>query len=280
MEKYNIVNKYLLIIIIFLQVLYFLINDSEILKVNIKHVIPLNSVTFYIIIILIILFIATFSISFFIAKILKVSIYLIIAFILITITNYVGFVLNQNVTFIDSDKDLDKLLEESNTGDFLLFSNDSYYDITDVIIFRFLYPLLCSNAKCTHIGMILKIKNETYVVESTDDKLFCMHHKYKKNGPVINKAKHRIKNYKGDVYLSKNNLHMFLNKTHIYNNFKKYENQYFFQNGVWCVTLISNILSDMEIMKRPFINYSPYNFIDPQNYKVDYRQIENIKIRK
>jgi hypothetical protein len=167
--------------------------------------------------------------------------YLIIAFILITIANYIDHRLKTNVEFLNLEKDLDKTLEESTTGDFLLFRSYHSYDIPELFFFRY-FNSLYSKIFFGHIGMILKTKDETYIVENTEDEYFCLHHKYKKNGPILHKAKDKIKEYSGRVYLSKNNLHKFISESQIRENFKKYENYHFLQDGIGCVSMISNML--------------------------------------
>ena len=278
----NITIYYIIIIFaICLQIYYFLTNDSEILKEHIDYIISPKGSKYIKLLSTILLFLCiliVFYISSFLQKITRLNKYLIFAFIVITIANCVDFKLKTNVKFSNYEKDLDTALKKSNTGDFVLFRSYHSYDIPELCFFRY-FSSLYSDVFFGHIGMIFKKNNEAYIIENTEDEYFCLHHKYVKNGPIIHNANDRIKEYSGRVHLSTNNLHNFVNEDIIYENFKKYEHYHFLQNGLACVTLISNILSDAGIMHRPAFTYTPSDFVNPKNYKVDYKQTQNIKVQ-
>ena len=247
----------ILVIVTFVQVLYFLSNYSEIRKERVDYIISPDSNKFIKIrslMLLLFLFIMTFIIASFIGNHTRVNKYIIFVFIIITITNYAEFKLKKNIHFSNTEKELDVALEESRTGDFVLFRSYHSCDIIEFFVMRHLISLY-STIYFSHIGMIMKDGNKTYIVENENDKLYCLHHKYTKDGPVIVDAKKRIKEYEGRVYLSKNNLHKFIESSQIYDKFKKYEHYTFLQDGIICVHLISNILSDLEVMIRPSFLY-------------------------
>jgi hypothetical protein len=281
--KHKIVEIYtiLFIVVIFLQIYYFINNDSEIPKERVVSTIAINgnfTAKLCGMIVLLFLFIIIFIISSILSNKLHVNKYLIIALIIISITNYVDCRLKTNVNFTHLEKDMDTALEESTTGDFVLCRSYKSNDILEFLFFRY-FNSLYSNVLFSHIGIIIKHQNETYIIESTDDEYFCLHHKYKKTGPIMHRAKETIKKYPGRVHLCKNNLHKFINEQQVYEQFKKYEHQHFLQNGMWCVDMISNILSDIGVMYRPPIFYVPCDILNLQNYKVDYKQIQNVIIR-
>ena len=272
----------ILVIVTFIQIFYFLTNDSEIRKENVKYIISLrsNKVLLSILSFIILLFcvILVFYISCFIERQTRVNKYAIFAFIAITITNYAEYKLKTNVHFSDEEKEIDVALEESKTGDFILCRSYNSHDISAFILMRYAVSMF-STTFFSHIGMIVKDGNETYIVENTEDVFDCMYHKYRKNGPIIQKAKKRIKEYSGRVYLSKTNLHQFIDSSQLYENFKKYEHYSYLQDGIVCMNLISNMLSDLGVMVRPSVSYLICDFIYPQNYKVDFTHFESIKLR-
>jgi hypothetical protein len=270
----------ILVIVTFVQVLYFLNTESELRKERVDYVVSHEGnqvIKISSLILLLFLAILLFIISCFIENFTRVNRFAIFAFIIITITNYAECKLKTNVHFSNVTKDLDTALDESTTGDFVLFRTYHAYDIPNLFLFRY-FVSLYSTVYFNHIGMIMKDGNETYIVENVEEKVYCLHHKYIKPGPVIVDAKKRIKEYEGRVYLSKNNLHQFIDSSQIYENFKKYESYNYLQNGIMCVHLISNILSDLGVMVRPSILYLMHDFIQPQNYKVNFKNIESVKV--
>jgi hypothetical protein len=283
MKYYNyIIYNTILIIVVVLQIYYFLKNDPEILKEHIDSIVSLkggsNLLKVISVLLLILLVIILFIISIFCSKKIGVNKYVTFSLLIITIVNYVDSRIKTNTSFSNVEGEIDKTLEESNTGDFVLFRSYHSYDIPEFFFYRMLNSMY-SKILFGHIGMIVKHQNETYIVENADDKHFCLYHKYKKNGPIIHNAKDRIKNYSGRVYLSKNNLHEFVKESHVYSTLKKCKHYIFLQNGKSCVSLICDILSDAGLMNRPLTYYMPCDFIDTRNYKINYNQIENIKIR-
>jgi hypothetical protein len=211
----------LLIVFVFLQIIYFLVSDSEIRKEHLNCVISqkgIRAAKLRGIILLLLLFIAIFSISSFLQNVIRINKYLISAFIAISINNYVDFKLTTNVRLSNIEQTLDEALKNAKTGDFVLFR--SYYsdDIPEFLFFRY-FNSLYSKILFSHIGMIVKENNETYIIENVDKEEFCLHHKYVKNGIVRVKARDKIKEYWGRVYLCKNNLHNFVNETQIYEQF-------------------------------------------------------------
>lgn len=280
MHKSSVIHNYLIVFVIFLQICYFLTGDPELVKENIDTLISTKGTTtskILCVILIMLLIYGLFLISTFAGKNLQLNVYLIFIFIVITLINYSEYRLKTNRTFSKDVQDLDKVIEEANTGDILLFRSYHSHDSL-VLFFRFFHSLF-STVFFSHIGMIVKDGNETYICESTEDFHFCHYHKRYKNGPMFNNAKKRIKKYYGRVYLSKNNLHQFINEQQIYNSFKQFENHSFFQNGINCISMVSNILSDLGVMARPYIFYLGYDFIDPNNYKVDFKQTKNILVQ-
>jgi hypothetical protein len=272
------IYNYLIIFIIFVQICYFLTSDPEYLKEKIHALISISTYGILNVLFDILLIYALFIISQFIGKKVRLNVYLLFAFIVVTLINYSEYILKTTRTFSIEEQELDKVLEEANTGDLLLFRSYHSRDVADFVFMRFFHSLF-SNVYFSHIGMIVKDKNETYICESTAKYQVCHYHKKYKNGPMFSNAKKVVKEYPGRVYLSKNNLYQFINEQQIYNSFKQFENQYFLQNGIWCVSVISNILSDLEVMMRPYIIFLGYDFIDPKNYKVEFKNTKNILIK-
>ena len=280
MHNSSVIHNYIIVFVIFAQICYLLTNNSELSKEKVDAIISSKGTTtskILCIILIMLLIYLLFIISTFASKKTGLNVYLISTFILITLINYSEYRLNNNITFSKDVQDLDKVLEDANTGDILLFrsyhSNDSL-----VLFFRFFHSLF-SKVYFGHIGMIVKDRNEIYICESAEDFHFCQYHKRYKNGPMFSNAKKRIKEYSGRVYLSKNNLHQFINEPQIYNSFKQFENHRFFQNGINCLSMVSTILSDLEVMARPYILYLGSDFIEPNNYKVDFKQTKNILVK-
>ena len=280
MHNSSVIHNYIIAFVIFLQICYFLTGDPELVKENIDTLISTKGTTtskILCVILIMLLIYAFFLISTFAGKKTQLNVYLIFTFIVITLINYSEYRLKTNRTFSKDVQDLDKVIEEATTGDILLFR--SYHSHDSLVLFSRFFHSLFSTVFFGHIGMIVKDGNETYICESTEDFHFCHYHKRYKNGPMFSNAKKRIKEYSGRVYLSKNNLHQFINELQIYNSFKQFENHSYFQNGINCLSMVSTILSDLEVMARPYILYLGYDFINPNNYKVDFKQTKNILIK-
>ena len=137
---------------------------------------------------------------------------------------------------------------------------------------------VASNIFFGHIGMVVKLDNTPYIFECTEDYYYCDYSKKIKNGIIFHKAYDRIKNYSGRVYLSRNNLYEYIKNVDIFQFMKKYGHFSYLEHYFSCTSTISNFLYNLNIIKDKFI-YLPNSFIYSNLYKIDYKTIENIKIK-
>jgi hypothetical protein len=100
-----------------------------------------------------------------------------------------------------------------------------------------------------------------------------------KNGVIFHKAYDRIKNYGGRVYLSRNNLDKYISNEYVNNFIKKYHKLSFLENNMSCVSLVNKLLYDHNIFNRDNFFVFISNFNDKHLYKVNFMNIENIKIK-
>jgi hypothetical protein len=127
--------------------------------------------------------------------------------------------------------------------------------------------------------MIVKINNVPYILESTDDSNYCVYAKKNTTGVQLVHAYDKINDSPGRIYLSRNNLHQYIQEKDIIPFMDKYGNMDFLDDNNLCITIISMFLSVTNVFKKhkKYISINQVN--NPDLYKVDFQNIENVKIQ-
>jgi hypothetical protein len=273
-------NKtYIILLIIFIEIIY-LIYSKEILSEKIDHIYSnegFKSLKIISTIFIIFLIIIIYYISKYIEKVYKINKYVCILFIIITFLSLIEYKLSTNINYSNVTNNIDDEIDKLTTGDFVLFRSYHSYDIPELFFYRCISSLF-SKIYFGHIGIIIKINNISYILESTEDYYNCEYSKKYKNGFILHKAYNRIKNYDGRIYISKNNLHEYINNDQIYTFCEKYKDLSF--NNIGCCKFVITFLYHCNIIKYNYLLLLQYDIINKINmYNVDYIIYENIKIK-
>jgi hemin uptake protein HemP len=270
-----------IIIIILIQIIYIFFNATELFSEKIDYIIS-HEGNIYIkiitIIIMILIFIPLHYLIIFFSKKYKINKFILYIFIILTIMIIIEYKLSTNKYLSNIECDIDEILEKSTTGDFLLFRSYHTYDIPELLFYRY-FNALSSKYFFGHIGIIIKKNGVPYIMESTEDYYNCEINKKNKNGFIFHKAYDRIKSYSGTVYISRNNLDQYINDYNLKSFINKYKDIYFLENNIGCVNFIILFLYECNLLKHNYKLLSPYNITLNNIYKIDYKCIENIKIK-
>lgn len=220
--------------------------------------------TKFLIFILIIIF---FSLKFIIDSPNKIYAIIIIILVYCFIFYIINESLKTNVRLSNKKIDVDKIINDINTGDIVLFR---CYEIDKLTgLFNYFLAII-QETFFTHIGIIYKDKSgKVYILESNADEHYCELSKKRKQGVCLIDFKKRIKiNNTHRIHLIKNNIHKFIDNDNFYKSILKYKDLSFMENGVYCLNLITNILEEHGIMKeKKFIPYLFDELYLKNNYK-------------
>lgn len=172
------------------------------------------------------------------------------------------------------------IVNELNTGDIVLFRS---YDLDGIETLSFHTMLCLQETFFTHVAFIYKnLQGNTFIIESNDADLYCKLSKKKKGGVQIIDFHDRINNNKYHrIHIYKSNLHKFLDINKLYDSINKYKDYNFFQDGVYCLSLVTRIYQENGLLKND--NIIPYmldDIIKPKNYLVPVVFEEPILVKK
>ena len=282
-------NNNILALIVLLEItcMIFFIHKSELLKEEIESVWSKNgnaAMTRTAIGIVIAIFIVIYSIAYMMKKYYKFNMSLVILFILINIVLLIEYKLSTTVNYTNKSDDLKELLDKSNTGDFVFFRAYRSKDLSNFAMTKLFGCILCKHY-FAHIGMIVKLNNVPYVLELNDDQTYCHYTKTIRTGVKIMDAYERIKHFHGRVYLSKNNLHEYIQEPDVFEYINKYNNLQFMKDNIMCTTALIKLLSSVHVFNENHKYIYPYDFIfpcdfnDPDVYTVDFINTENVQFK-
>ena len=241
MKQNNYIITTLIILIIFIEIIYLIFFCKELFKEKIDYIVS-NEGNVYVKIISVCLIILFFLIICYFTKYIekKYNIFFIYTFILIILSLLliIENKLKTNVQFSNITGDINEVLNNTTTGDFILFRSYHSYDIPDLFFYRYLSALY-SNVFFGHIGIIININNKPYILECDDEFFKSEITNKRKNGVIYHKAYDRINNYYGNVYICKNNIEKFIDNNDIINFMEKYKNISFLENNISCVIFIT-----------------------------------------
>ena len=182
---------------------------------------------------------------------------------------------------ISYDDNVQTALDNSRTGDFV-FSR-SYYtsNLNHYALFRILPSIVNGHSSpfFTHVGMIVKINNVAYILETATSIRHCMYANKLKSGVKLTNAFNMINEHKGRVYLSRNNLHNYIRYEDIIQFMDKYGHLSFFDNYIICITIICMFLQFVNVFKHE-LNYVPlYKLNYTELYSCDFKNIETVELK-
>lgn len=283
-SKTNNQNIYIItsfiIFIIFIEIIYIIFFCKELFKEKIDYILSFEG-NVYVKIFSVFLFILFFLIIYYFTKYIEkeYNIFFLYTFILIILSFLllIEIKLKTNVNFSNKTGDINEVLNNTTTGDFILFRSYNSYDIPELFFYRYLNALY-SKVFFGHIGIIINNNNEPYILECTEDFFKSEITNKKKNGVIYHKAYNRINDYYGNVYICKNNIEKFIDNNDIINFMEKYKNISFLENNISCVIFIKKFLEYFNLLNIKSYFMLPYDFINKEIYNIDYKPNGNIKI--
>ena len=238
---------------------YKLIIEQDFFNPNILNILSLISL-------IIIIF---FSYNFINSNNNKVFSIILIIFIVYIVLVIINNKLITNRNFSNQYINPDKIYNDLNTGDIVLFRNYNYSTFSYLLYVFFLTSI--ENIYFTHIGMIYKEpQGNLFIIESNIDSKYCnLSKKYKSGFQLIN-FDDRIKtNTTHRIHIVKNNIHKHINKNKLHESIHKYKDYDFLENKVHCLSLITNILEENNLLKPSgFVPYVFEDLLDTKNYKI------------
>jgi hypothetical protein len=174
-----------------------------------------------------------------------------------------------NINFSNKYVNSDKIYNDLNTGDIILFRNYLFNNFGFPLDVVTLTSIL--NTYFTHIGMIYKDpQGKLFIIESNSDYKYCNLSKKIKDGFQLINFNDRIKtNTDHRIHIVKNNIHKYINQNKLHESINKYKDYSFLENGVHCLNLIIRILEENNIIKSSgFIPYIFEDIINSKNYKL------------
>lgn len=273
--------SYLILFIIFIEILYIIINNDSLCIINLKlhNSYNVSNINY----IYLILFIVIFSLLCFylyVSYLLNIHLLLSFVFLLLTVFLYVEYKIRKNKNISHLKMDIHKVLENCNTGDII------FYDIPKIIpnIFHFIPILLFG---MNHMGIVIKRNNNVYLLECAYDNNYCHYSNKIKNGVILINLKDRIidsmNNSKNDIYFVKSNLHNQIKESDVNQFIEEYKNNNYMDDQINCVSIYLLFLQKFKLLSSEYSIlplYEEYTkILQPDFYNFDYKN-EIYKITK
>jgi hypothetical protein len=181
---------------------------------------------------------------------------------------YVNSKLETNIHITNKYIPYYKLNNDLNTGDIVLFRTYEYGSLQHSIIEAIVGSLLYKKFY-THVGMIYKNSNgKLFIIETNDEPHYCCLHKKYVDGFQIHDYNKRIEEAKFyRIHIYKSNIYKYIDNNKLVDSINKYKNYYFFENGVYCINLITKILQENGVYKDDCIMPPIFDdLVEPKNY--------------
>lgn len=173
------------------------------------------------------------------------------AFIMLFLTFIIctEYKLKKNKSLSNKTQLLKDASNDFKTGDIVIFETAyNMGDIYELIPVHFL--------GISHIGLILKEKDEIYLMHADIHENYCEFSKQTKTGVVLQKLSDVISNMNYSFFVAKTNFHLHVNNDDINKFFEKYRHNIYMENNINCISFIVLFLKEFN-----FIN--SYNDILP-----------------
>ena len=259
-------------LIIVLIIIFLSINNNQILREKLDNVIS-NKNSYKVKILFFIINLLIYLIAYKISKNNKIHLVIIILLFILIVTE-IKLIPRCK---IDDIVEVNDIVDDLNTGDIILFRAFKSNDITDFFIFRLFASLLTNNF--SHVGIVVKINNKSYIMECSQEYLHCSYSNIIKNGTVIAEPSKRLNEYYGNIYIIKNNLHNYIDNNSILPFFEKYKNCKYLEDLLVCTTFVNKFLYKNNITKKNSKIILPSYFIDKNLYNIDYKIYKIYKIK-
>lgn len=202
---------------------------------------------------------------------LRITGFIYLFIIIYVILIMINFKLSSNVYFSEKYITPENIFDKLNTGDLVFFRCYEYNNLGTGIYWGL--PLLQKKYYFTHAGMIFKNnknKNKVYIIESNAIAYYCSLSEKIKSGFQMNEFINRINTanpYR--IHIVQSNLHQFIDHEKFDKSLIKYKDYNFFQDGIYCLNLVTKILQENELLKDDsLIPYLFDDLIEPKNYNV------------
>jgi hypothetical protein len=202
----------------------------------------------------------------------KVKTIFILIIIIFFILLYINQRLNTNKKFSKIKMELNKIKSTLNTGDIVMFRSYYVRSLSEIVLYKILLPIF-QETYFTHIGIIYKDSiGNVYILENTDDKLYCHLTKEIKSGCLLldfNERFDNLDNYR--VHVVKTNLHKYINNDKLNESINKYKEYSFKLYGMNCVNYITKLLEENGLFKtsNSIIPLLPIDIFNKNNYNCD-----------
>ncbi len=196
---------------------------------------------------------------------------LIILFIFYLTMIFVNYKMMTNYYFTDKYVEPEKIINELNTGDIVLFRA---YDYDYIHQAQFLAIPLLQQTYFTHIGMIYRnFQNNVMIIEANFIPYKCKLSNKVKNGfQLMNFIDRVTTTIYHRVHVIKSDLYKYIDIDKFYKSIDKYQNYSFGENGLNCLKLVTNILQENGLLKDD--NIIPYLLDD-----LIYSQYYNVPVK-
>ena len=255
---------------------------SEILREDIEIIVSSDIKT---IIVILILLRCIWCIYYYIARVIqfhyKIYYGITMIFICTNILIYIEYKMSTIHCKPSDEEDVQTALDKSRTGDFVFIRSYFSSNLHDYVLQRVLTSILNGNGSpfYSHVGMIVKINNVAYILETAKSFRHCIHANKLKSGVKLTNAYDMINALYGRIYLSRNNLHNYIRDEDIIQFMDKYGHLSFFDNNIICITIICMFLHFVNVFKheRNYIQLHKLN--DPELYSCDFKNIETVELK-
>jgi hypothetical protein len=198
-----------------------------------------------------------------------------IVILIISVLIIINYKLKTNKKFSNIKRNLQDVLPELNTGDFILYRNYVIDNIFILVASRIISPLI-SDTYFTHIGMVYKKNDNIYIIENNYYPKKSLLTNQIKTGPTLidlNMFMNDIDNTR--IHIVKNNIHEYININKLNMSLDKYKNYLYYEDGLYCFNYISKLLEENGLLnKLNKIFIVPNDLLNAKNYKF------NIKFEK
>ena len=213
----------------------------------------------------------------------KINYALTMMFIWLTIMIYLEYILSSSRQFSTTSDDIQTALDRARTGDFIFVRSYHSLDIIDFVFYRLSLSIFNSNPCFSHASMIIKINGIAYILETSEYTYHCIHANKMKSGVKLINVYDFINKYGScRVYLSRNNLHNYIQDENINKFMDKYGHLSFYEHSVACTSILYLFLSFANVLKTPdkiTMVFNNFNFNNPELYTCDFKNIENVELK-
>lgn len=199
---------------------------------------------------------------------LRLNIALFIFSVLLLLFIYVNHKLERNIILTDKTISIDDTLSRMKTGDYILYRTPQTLEtVFEIIPVTFL--------GIYHLGVVVKDKHGTFILETMPYKYYCEYSKKEKYGVLLLDAKKRLEQSIEIAYFVENNLKPYIDNPKVYEFIDIYKDYKYMEKNVNCDTLVLLFLEYFGLIHKDIsqhLLFLPYNYLlKAKNYTVDFQ---------